>query len=107
MTEAADTVPSSRPKPPGVEQGSWCVYVLVCADGSLYTGITTDIERRVAQHNGERAGGARCTRARRPVRLAYVEAQLDRGAAARREADIKRMRVDQKRALVEAWDGAT
>ncbi|WP_455385005.1 GIY-YIG nuclease family protein [Acidihalobacter prosperus] len=79
--------------------------MLECADGTLYTGITTDLERRLAQHNGERPGGARCTRARRPVRLAYAEPQSDRGAAARREAEIKRLRVGDKRALVAGWDG--
>jgi putative endonuclease len=83
----------------------WWVYVLECADGTLYTGITTDVRRRLAQHNGELAGGARCTRARRPVRLAYAEPQSDRSAAARREVEIKRLRVGDKRALVAGWDG--
>ena len=83
----------------------WWVYVLECVDGTLYTGITTDLERRLAQHNGERPGGARCTRARRPVRLAYAEPQSDRSAAARREVEIKRLRVGDKRALVAGWDG--
>lgn len=83
----------------------WWVYVLECADGSLYTGITTDLERRLAQHNGTLPGGARCTRARRPVRLAYAEPQADRSAASRREVEIKRLRAGEKRALVAGWDG--
>ena len=83
----------------------WWVYVLECSDGSFYTGITTDLGRRLAQHNGTRPGGARCTRARRPVRLAYAESQPDRSAAARREAAIKRLRAGDKRVLVAGWDG--
>ena len=78
---------------------AWCVYLLRCADGSLYTGITTDVARRVAEHNGERGLGARYTRARRPVELVYVESASDRAEAARREAAIKRLDRARKLAL--------
>ena len=65
------------------------MYVLRCADGSLYTGITNDLARRLAAH---RAGTAsRYTRSRRPVRLVYRERRRDRSAALRREAAIKRL----------------
>jgi putative endonuclease len=77
----------------------WYVYMLRCADGSLYTGITTDVVRRVAEHNGDGGLGARYTRSRRPVELVYVETASDRADAARREAAIKRLDRAQKLAL--------
>ncbi|MDH4038939.1 MAG: GIY-YIG nuclease family protein, partial [Candidatus Krumholzibacteria bacterium] len=63
-----------------------------------YTGVTNDTDKRVADHNAGR--GARYTRARLPVRLVYVEQVEDRGAALRRENEIKRLRAADKRALV-------
>lgn len=74
----------------------WFVYILGCADGTLYTGITTDLVRRVAEHNGERNGGARYTRARRPVVLMWSEQLPDRASASRREAAIKRLPREDK-----------
>ena len=71
-----------------------------CADGTLYTGITTDLERRLEQHNGIRAGGARYTRSRRPVKLMWYEQCTDRAAASRREYQIKRLTRRAKLALV-------
>lgn len=76
----------------------WLVYVVRCADHTLYTGITTDAEKRVAEHNAGR--GARYTRSRTPVVLVYVEAAGDRGAALRRENEIKKMPLDTKRELI-------
>jgi len=70
---------------------AWCVYLLRCADGTLYTGITTDVARRVEEHNGNGGLGARYTRSRRPVELVYVEGAADRAEASRREAAIKRL----------------
>ena len=68
---------------------TWVVYMLRCADGSLYTGITNDLARRLAAH---RAGTAsRYTRSRRPVRLVYRERRRSRSAALKREAAIKRL----------------
>jgi len=80
------------------------VYILECADGTLYTGWTTDLERRLRAHNSGR--GARYTRGRRPVRLAYREEQSDRSAAQRREAAIRRLSRADKLKLVEGrWNG--
>jgi putative endonuclease len=73
--------------------------MLRCADGSLYTGITTDIVRRVAEHNGAGPLGARYTRARRPVQLVHVEVAADRAEAARREWAIKQLDRARKLAL--------
>lgn len=70
---------------------AWHVYILRCADGSLYTGVARDLQRRLQQHNGEKTGGARYTRGRRPVRLAWFDQAQDRAAALRREAAIKRL----------------
>ena len=83
-----------------MSDGSWFVYILECADGTLYTGIATDIERRLAEHNGDAPNGAKYTRARRPVRLCYAEGQNSRAAAARREAAIKRLPRTAKLALI-------
>jgi putative endonuclease len=77
----------------------WCVYMLRCADGTLYTGITTDVIRRIAEHNGEGGPGARYTRSRRPVHLVYVEAAVNRAEASRREAAIKQLDRARKLAL--------
>ncbi|WLD57936.1 GIY-YIG nuclease family protein [Salinispirillum sp. LH 10-3-1] len=77
----------------------WAVYVLRCADTSLYTGVTTDVTRRVRQHNGELVGGARYTRARRPVCVVYEETWGSRAEACRREAEIKALTRADKLAL--------
>jgi len=76
---------------PSASRSAWFVYLLRCADGTLYTGITTDVERRVAEHNGNHGLGARYTRSRRPVTLAHVEPACSRAEAARREAAIKQL----------------
>ncbi len=77
---------------------AWYVYMLRCSDGSLYTGITNDVARRVAEHaNGKR--GARYTRGRRPVTLVYQEACDDKSAALKREIDIKKLSKDKKQEL--------
>lgn len=78
----------------------WFVYILRCADGSLYTGVATDLERRLRQHNGELVGGARYTKARRPVTLAWSELSPDRSAAQKREFEIKQLPRRQKLLLV-------
>ena len=82
-----------------MKAAAWWVYMLRCADGTLYTGITTDVERRVAEHNGAGGPGARYTRSRRPVVLVYAEASADRAAATRREAAIKQLDRTRKQAL--------
>jgi putative endonuclease len=73
-------------------------YILKCSDGTYYTGWTTDPKRRAAQHNKGR--GARYTRARRPVKLVYVEPQADRKTAMKRERAIKALSRKQKRNLI-------
>jgi putative endonuclease len=75
---------------------TWHVYILECADGSLYTGVATDLQRRLQQHNGELAGGARYTRGRRPVALLWSDAASDRSDAQRREASIRKLSREQK-----------
>lgn len=79
---------------------SWHVYVVRCRDGTLYTGVTNDLERRIAEHNGGR--GCRYTRGRRPVRLRYCEAFLDRSSALKREARIKGLSRWEKLVLIDA-----
>ena len=69
----------------------WSVYILRCADGSLYTGVARDLEKRLQQHNGQLAGGPRYTSGRRPVALLWSAAAPDRGAAQQREAAIKKL----------------
>ncbi|MCD6554132.1 MAG: GIY-YIG nuclease family protein [Anaerolineae bacterium] len=78
-------------------------YILECADGTLYTGWTEDLARRVRAHNAGR--GARYTRGRRPVRLVYWEAQPSRNAAQRREAALRRLSHTQKQQLIHAFGG--
>ncbi|MBP6881597.1 MAG: GIY-YIG nuclease family protein [Candidatus Pacebacteria bacterium] len=82
------------------------VYMVRCNDGSLYTGYTTNIEKRVSEHNGEgetktaRSAGARYTRPRRPVVLVYSESHYTRSAALKREAAIKKLSPTKKHALI-------
>ncbi len=79
----------------------WLVYMLRCADGSLYTGVTTDTARRVAEHNGTLAGkGARYTRVRRPVELVWQEGGHDRSSALKREYALKKLRKADKERLI-------
>ncbi len=75
------------------------VYLLECADGSLYAGCTNDLEKRLKQHNGLKAG-ARYTRSRRPVALRYSEKFKTQGEALAREAEIKRLRREEKLELI-------
>ena len=74
-------------------------YILECADGTFYTGWTTDPARRVKQHNAGR--GAKYTRMHGPVKLVYVEEQSDRASAMKREAAIKKMPRERKKRLFE------
>ena len=79
------------------------VYILRCADDTLYTGITTELERRIDEHNGS-AKGAKYTCTRRPVKLVYSEEQADRSAASKREYEIKKkMTRAKKLAMIEAF----
>ncbi len=78
---------------------SWFVYMVQCVDDTLYTGITTDLMRRLAEHNMS-IKGAKYTRARRPVSLVYSECYRSRSEASKREAGIKKLNVTKKRALI-------
>ena len=77
---------------------SWYVYILRCADGSLYTGITTDLDRRCKQHNAGTA--SRYTRSRLPVELVYQEARDSQSKALKRELEIKALTRQQKQSLI-------
>lgn len=83
-----------------MSSNAWWVYIVRCADGSLYTGIARDLDKRIAAHNGTGSAGASYTRARRPVRLVYREPAEGRSAASRREYEIKQLSREDKLALV-------
>lgn len=76
----------------------WRVYILRCGDGSLYTGVTNDLERRLALHESGR--GAAYTRGRLPLTIVYQEAADGRGQALRREAQLKRLTRKAKLSLI-------
>ena len=79
---------------------SWFVYIVRCADHSLYTGVTTDIERRLNEHNNSRKLAAAYTRSRRPVTLMYKERVSSRSIALKREYEIKQMSSRSKKLLI-------
>ena len=92
-------MPKKGRKPrPGQPGDHWFVYLLRCADGSLYTGIAKDVSRRCQQHNAGTA--SRYTRSRLPVVVVYQEGHASRSLALRREAAIKALSRRQKMALV-------
>lgn len=80
---------------------SYFVYILRCNDGTLYTGITTDVARRVKEHN-ESQKGAKYTKLRRPVELVYQESQENRSTASKREYIIKKLKREEKLRLINA-----
>lgn len=84
-------------------QQTWFVYLLQCSDSSFYTGVTTNLARRVRQHNGEIVGGAQYTRARRPVQLAWYEVSKNRSLAQQREYVVRRLSRLAKAELVEEF----
>ncbi|TAL39803.1 MAG: GIY-YIG nuclease family protein [Spirochaetes bacterium] len=83
------------------EPAAWTVYVLRCRDGSLYTGITNDLESRMREHLEGK--GSRYVRSRLPFKLAYEERAPDRSAALKREAAIKKMDRAGKMGLISGW----
>lgn len=78
----------------------WSVYILECADGTLYTGISPNIEQRIQAHNSGK--GAKYTRTRLPVKMLYQEMQLSRSDAAKREWQIKQLTRSEKLKLITA-----
>lgn len=83
----------------GQIETQWFVYLLLCADGSLYTGISNDLDRRLAQHNNGK--GAKYTRGRRPVKLVYQHRCRDQSDALQQEHSIKQMSRAKKWILIE------
>lgn len=81
----------------------WFVYYLRCDDGSLYAGITTDLTRRVREHNSCNKAGAKYTRVRRPVALAYYEKCACRSTASKREYQLKKLSKAKKEALIQSF----
>ncbi len=80
------------------ETMSWCVYMILCTDDSLYTGITNNIQARLAQHTNQR--GAKYFRGRKPRRIVYLETGHTRSSASRREVQIKKLRRVEKDRLI-------
>ena len=80
----------------------WQIYIIECRDGSLYTGITIDLEKRLAAHNAGK--GAKYTTSRRPVRLVYREGAANRSEASKRENAIKKLNRNAKLALCAKQD---
>jgi len=91
---------SGTPEP---TEPRWSVYIVSCSDGTLYAGVTTDVTRRVDSHNA--GTGAKYTRTRLPVELVFLEPAVDRGAALRREHEIKQLPAAEKRHLIAGWAG--
>jgi putative endonuclease len=79
----------------------WYVYMVRCSDGTLYTGITKNLEKRIEAHNSGK-DGARYTRSRRPVKLVYSEQVESKSAAAKLEYQFKKMPLSRKKRLVES-----
>lgn len=79
---------------------SYYVYILECSDNTFYAGITTDIDRRLLEHNSEKAGGAKYTRARQPVKLVYSAKFLNRSEATKKEMSIKKLSQQEKESLI-------
>lgn len=91
---------TEKAAPDAAATAAWLVYIIEASDGSLYTGITTDMQRRWQQHCDGR--GARFFRGRSPRTLVFVEAGHNRGSASRREAAIKKLPRAAKLALIAA-----
>jgi len=83
-----------------VDSKSWFVYILRCADNSLYTGVTKDVDKRLKEHNGIAKNGAKYTQGRRPVSLAYQETANSRSEACKRECLIKGLSKSKKETLI-------
>ena len=79
----------------------WKVYIVECSDGTYYTGITTDLDRRILEHNYS-FKSAKYTRSRRPVKLIYQESASNRSVASKREYQIKKLKRSEKRMLLES-----
>ena len=96
MPDGKSLTQSNKPAALETADMDWYVYLLRCSDDTLYTGITTDLVRRLRQHNGELAGGAKYTRAKRPVELVWSDHCASRREASVREAWLKKLPRSQK-----------
>ncbi len=81
--------------------GNWFVYMLRCADGSLYTGVTTDIDRRLEEHNGKHGRGAKYLKGKTPLQLVWKLSADDRSQAQRLEYKIKQLTRTNKQRLIQ------
>ena len=97
-TEGSPELAEGGPRQRTREIIMWYVYIIKCADGIFYTGSTTDIDRRVKEHNAKKGGG--CTRGRLPVSLVHKEPYSNRSEAQKREAQIKKWSRRKKLALI-------
>lgn len=88
---------------PSTDSAGWALYIVECRDGSLYTGITNNLEKRLAAHN--EGTGARFTRGRGPVKLVYSENCADRSAATKRETAVKKLSRPEKLLLICSQQG--
>lgn len=84
-------------------QSNWLIYILECVDGSLYCGITNNLEKRLKQHKGEIKGGAKYTRSHWPCKLVYKEKSASRSKASQSEVIIKKMSKVEKRTLISSF----
>ncbi|MDP2715168.1 GIY-YIG nuclease family protein [Rheinheimera sp.] len=83
---------------------SWYLYMVQTANGMLYTGISTDPKRRLRQHSGELAGGAKALRGKGPLTLVYSQSLSDKSSAAKAEYQLKQLPRTAKLALVERYN---
>ncbi len=82
------------------KNNDWAVYMLRCADDTIYTGVAKDVQRRLLEHNEDNVKGAKYTRARRPVKLVYSELCDSRSSACKRESEIKKLSRVEKLLLI-------
>lgn len=80
------------------------VYMVRCSDNSLYTGITTDIDRRVIEHNGKSNKGSKYTSMRQPVHLVYVCESKNRSEASKEESRLKKLSKKEKEEIIKTYD---
>ena len=86
-----------------MQKACYYVYIMECADGSFYVGITTSLTKRLRMHNGALRGGAKYTRTRRPVILRYSERYINRSEATKREVILKKLSHTRKSSLCDAF----
>jgi len=84
-------------------QSNWLIYILECVDGSLYCGITNNLEKRLKQHKMEIKGGAKYTRSHWPCKLVYEEKSASQSEALKRELSIKKMSKVEKQTLISSF----